>query len=303
MEADMRRLCLAASAALALVLLAACNNNSGGGGGSLTLSDFTTGTTHSSIWGQFAVPFTGGSPTCNINTPTAFDPTGWWGLNPAITPSSDTVGVTVFGDAACSRAQQTLYRSAMTVDLSPFYSRLAVPAGSTTPQGGRINKATLQFNVVAVAAPSNPAGFACSPYIGGVGKVSVLVRNAFVDQAGTQIPIGARLIQASPANGPYDAPHVIGAFPAAGDLIVDLSLVGGPGSYGNGAATISDTGPGIHAVTADVTRWVVGAVNLNMSTIGFTVAGIGESAISAPGALSFACRSWVQPTGFTIKFL
>jgi hypothetical protein len=275
----------------------------GGGNGGITLSNFTTGMTHSTVWGSFAVPFPGGSPHCDINVAPPFTPAGWWAVNPTITPSSDTVGVTVWPDTLCARAQQTLYRAAMMVDLSPFYPMLKIPAGSTTPQGGRINTATLQFNVVVASGNTNPFGFACSSFVGAAGKVHVLTRDAVIQQDQSQLVVGSsRLIQASPAAGPFDLTHVLGAFPRAGDLIADLTLLGGPGNIAGG--TISDTGPGIHAVTLDVTRWVVGAVNLNMQQIGFTVASIGEGAtIAVPAPSGFACRSWVQPTGFTIKFL
>lgn len=303
----MRRLQLAVWTLLTTTIIVACGGGGGGGNagsGGITLSDWWTGMTHSTVWGSFAVPFPGATPSCDINVAPPFSPTGWWAVNPTITPSSDTVGFTVWPDTTCSRAQQTLYRAAMMVDISGFYPVLKIPAGSTTPQGGRINKATLQFNVVVASGTNtNPFGFACSPYMGAVGKVSVLMRNAVVQQDQTQIAVGStRLIQASPAAGPFDLTHVLSAFPAAGDLIADLTLVGGPGIVG--AATITDPGPGMHAVTLDVTRWMVGAVNLNMQQIGFTVASIGEgAAITLPSPSPFACRGWVQPTIFDVKFL
>ncbi len=257
-----------------------------------------TGISHGTAFGQFAPPAPGrAEPTCkNINDPPpGLDPNKWWAANAVIVASSDAVGTTVFEDAACSRAMQTVYRSEMSIDLSPFYTTLSATPVSGTPQGARITKALLHFNVVPITPSSIPSGFLCSQYIGGVGVVSTLNRSVVF----TRSPTG--LTQVGPIS------NVAAAFPAADETIVDLSFASGPGTIG--AATITDIGapisggpPGIHAVDLDVTKWLRGAVNLNFQSIGFTVAGVGETPIVPPTFVNFDCRSWVQPTGIDVFY-
>ena len=196
---------------------------------------------------------------------------------------------------------ETLYRSVLVADLSSFYTRF--PTG-TTQVGNRLTKATLDFNVVAMT-PANPLNFPCDPFIGGAGLVNILQRNPFVTQGATQIPIDtgihAGLIQASPT-GPFNGPGIISAFPVVGDMAANLGAVTAVGTFANGSLVIMDTGPGIHNVKIDVLKWVRGAANLNMQTIGFSVAGINEATITVTTPVQFDCRSWVQPIQLNVEF-
>jgi hypothetical protein len=300
---NMREKPIVALAALLVLALAACN---GGQGGGITLSQWWNGVSHGTVWGDWALQNSSeGPPTSACNgalQPPRVEPAAWWAsVNPNITGGSDSVAYTVWSNTrpGCSRALQTVYRSEMVVDLSSFYAHAAE---STTPLGARINQAFLTFNVIPVAPPSNPLGWACDPYLGAVGVVSVLKRNAVITQGPSQLPLGSGLIQASPS-GPFDAATVMTAFPAAGDTAADLSVITGPGSYDSGKLVITDTGPGIHAVKIDVSKWVIGAVNLNMQSIGFTVAGLREGEILLSQDVQFECRTWVQPTQLNVLFL
>jgi hypothetical protein len=272
-----------------------------------------TGFSHSTVWGAFAVPNTSAPPPmtgCTSNTPPRIEPADFWAAQKAnITDHSDVVGTTLWSstDLSCPRALETNYRSVLVADLSNFYTKF--PTG-TTGVGNRISNATLQFNVIGSSfgiPVLNPLGFPCDPFIGGVGKVSVLQRNAVVTTGANTAPVPvdtslkAGLIQASP-NGPLTGPGVMGAFPAPGDLAADLTLIGAAGTFANGSLVIADTGPGIHNVKIDVTKWVRGAANLSMPFIGFTIASINETAIAVTTPVQFDCRNWIEPIDLNVTF-
>jgi hypothetical protein len=65
---------------------------------------------------------------------------------------------------------------------------------------------------------------------------------------------------------------------------------------------VVDTGPNLHQVTVDVLKWVRGATNLNMQSIGFTVTGIAEVTVTLPSATQFDCRAWIEPTSLNVTF-
>lgn len=277
----------------------------------VTPQTWWTGFSHSTVWGAFAVPNTSApapSTACTSNTPPRVEPADWWAAQAAnITDHADVVGTTLWSstDLSCPRAMQTVYRSVLVADLSNFYTRF--PSG-TTQVGNRISNATLQFNAIGsgFGVPVvNPLGFPCDPFVGGVGKVSVLQRNAVVTQGTSTIAVDpslrAGLIQASPT-GPFTGPGVLGAFPAPGDLAADLTLIGGAGTFANGSLVIADTGPGIHNVKIDVTKWVRGAANLNMPFIGFTIASINEPTITVTTPVQFDCRNWIEPIDLNVTF-
>jgi hypothetical protein len=196
---------------------------------------------------------------------------------------------------------ETLYRSVMVADLSNFYTKF--PSG-TTQVGNHISRATLTFNVVPMT-PANPLNFPCDPYIGSAGIVNVLQRDPFVTQSTTQVPIDTSLhsglIQASPTAG-FNGPSIIASFPAVGDPAANLGAVTAAGTFANGSLVIVDTGPRIHNVKVDVTKWVRGATNLNMQQIGFSVAGINEATITVTTPVQFDCRSWVHPLQLDADF-
>jgi len=272
-----------------------------------------TGFSHSTVWGAFAVTNTSAplpSTTCTSNTPPRVEPADFWAAQAAnITDHSDVVGTTLWSstDLSCPRALETNYRSVLVADLSNFYTRF--PSG-TTGVGNRISNATLQFNVIGsgFGVPVlNPLGFPCDPFIGGVGKVSVLQRNAVVTTGPNTAPVPvdttlrAGLIQASP-NGPVTGVGVMGAFPAPGDLAADLTLIGAAGTFANGSLVIADTGPGIHNVKINVTNWVRGATNLSLPLIGFTIASINETPITVTTPVQFDCRNWIEPIDLNVTF-
>jgi len=270
-----------------------------------------TGFSHSTVWGAFAVPNTSAPPPqtgCTSNTPPRVEPADFWAAQATnITDHSDVVGTTLWSstDLSCPRALETNYRSVLVADLSNFYTKF--PTG-TTGVGNRISNATLQFNVIGSGfgiPVLNPLGFPCDPFIGGVGKVSVLQRNAVVTQNPTTVPVDttlrAGLIQATPA-GPLTGPGVMGAFPAPGDVAADLTLIGAAGTFANGSLVIVDTGPGIHNVKIDVTKWVRGAANLSMPFIGFTIASINETTITVTTPVQFDCRNWIEPIDLNVTF-
>ena len=297
----MRKTMIGAICGLSAFMLSGCNSTP------ITPQTWFTGLSHSTVWGSFAVLNTGATQptsTCQANTPPKVDPPLWWSTQPpAITNISDAIGTTIWSstDLSCPRAMQTLYRSEMIADLTNLYSKLQ----GTTQPGGLISKAVLEFNVVNMT-PTNPLNFPCDPYIGAAGMVNVLRRNPVVTQGASQLPIGtslhAGLIQAT-SSGLLDGPNTIAAFPAAGDMAANLGLVTGPGTFANGTLIITDTGPGIHNVKIDVSRWVIGAVNLNMQSIGFSVAGINEATINPTTAVQFDCRSWVEPIQLNVQHL
>ena len=286
-----------------------------GGGGTNPPRTWFTGLHHSTVWGAFAVPnTTAPAPVnnCQSNTPPRIEPQDWWNAQlPTITDHTDAVGTTIWSstDLTCPRALQTLYRSVLVADLSNFYTQL--PAG-TTQVGNRISKATLEFNVIPMT-PTNPLNFPCDPAMGSAGMVNVLQRNAVVTQGSTNVPVGtglqAGLIQASPSPGPFDGPHVIASFPVVGDMAANLGLVTGPGTFANGSLVIVQTGApfvptgaNIYDVKIDVLKWVRGAANLNMPSIGFSVAGINEATITVSSVVQFACRTWVEPIQLNVEF-
>ena len=273
-----------------------------------TPQSWFTGLSHETVWGAWAVTITGTTPpqnNCQSNTPPEVDPPTFWATQPtAATNISDLVGTTLWSstDASCPRAMQFSSRSLMIADLSSFYAKF--PTG-TQGIGNRVSSATLDFRIANTLPPTNPAMFPCSSYIAGVGKIFVLKANPVIMQGANQIPVDttihAGLVQAQPA-GQLTGPDVIAAFPAAGDEAGDLTLIGGAGSYSNAAVVVSDTGPNLHEVKVDVMKWVRGAANLNMPTIGFTVASINETPINPATPVQFACQAFLEPVTLTVQF-
>ena len=306
----LRPLLVAGVVAAGVYSLLASNGTNPTGG---TPQTWFTGFSHSTVWGAFAVTNTSAPPPmsgCTSNTPPRVEPADFWAAQAAnITDHSDLVGTTLWSstDLSCPRALETVYRSVLVADLSNFYTKFQ---SGTTGVGNRITNATLQFNVIGSGhgvPVVNPGGFPCATFIGGVGKVSVLQRNAVVTTGVNSSPVPvdttlrAGLIQASP-NGPLTGAGVLGAFPAPGDLAADLTLINAAGTFANGSLVIADTGPDIHNVKIDVTRWVRGAANLNMPFIGFTIAGINEVPISLTTPVQFDCRNWIEPIDLNVTF-
>jgi hypothetical protein len=280
----------------------------GSGSTNTTPQTWWTGFSHSTVWAGFAVTNNSAPlPTtvCTSNTPPRIDPPAFWAAQaPNIIDHADAVGTTLWSstDLTCPRAMQHVYRSALVADLSSFYGKF--PSGATQV-GNNISKATLQFNAIVMTSNTNPLNFPCDPFIGGVGKVNVLKRNAVVTQGPATIPVDtslhAGLIQASP-NGPVTGQNTLTAFPTLGDQVAELTLIGGAGTFGNGAVVIVDTGPGIHNVKIDVTNWVRGAANLNLPMIGFSIASMNEAEITVTTPVQFACRSWIEPIDLNVQF-
>jgi len=280
------------------------------GGSPTTPQQWWTGFSHSTVWGAFAVPNTSAPPpaqNCSSNTPPRVDPPAFWAAQaPNITDHSDAVGTTLWSstDLTCPRAMEQVYRSVLVADLSDFYTKF--PSG-TSQVGNRISKATLQFNTIVMTSNSNPLGFPCDPFIGAVGKVNVLQRNDVIQTGANSTPVDttlrAGLVQASPSAGPFDGPTTLTAFPTRGDEAADLTLIGAAGNFANGSLVIADTGPGIHNVKIDVTKWVRGATNLNLPLLGFSIAGINEATITVTTPVQFACRNWIEPIELRVEFL
>lgn len=279
-----------------------------GGNSPPTPQTWWTGFSHSTVWAAFAVTNNSAPlPTTNCTPmgPPRIDPPAFWAAQAAnIIDHADAVGTTLWSstDLTCPRAMQHVYRSAMVADLSAFYGKF--PSGATQV-GNNISKATLQFNTIVMTSNTNPLNFPCAPFLGGVGKVNVLKRNAIVTQGTTTIPVDtslrAGLIQASP-NGPVTGANTMTAFPTVGDEVADLTLITAAGTFGNGSVVIVDTGPGIHNVKIDVTNWVRGATNLNLPIIGFSIASINESEITVTTPVQFACRNWIEPIDLNVVF-
>jgi hypothetical protein len=272
-----------------------------------TPQSWFTGLAHETVWGSWPVTITSATPpqtVCESNTPPRVDPPTFWAAQPtAATNISDLVGTTLWSSTdTCPRAMQFSSRSIMIADLSTFYAKF--PAG-TQGIGNRISKATLDFTVASTLPTTNPAGFPCSTYIGGVGKIFILEPNPVITQGANQVAVDttihAGLVLATSA-GQATGPDTIAAFPAVGDLAGDLTLIGAAGSYSNGAVVVVDTGPNLHDVKVDVMKWVRGATNLSMPTIGFTVASINETTINPASPVQFACQVFVEPTSLTVQF-
>jgi hypothetical protein len=284
-----------------------------------TPGSWFTGLAHATVFGAWGIndpigtnPMNG----CHIDTPHEVLPAEFWAAaGTAKTNVADLVGPTIWAatDASCPRATQSAFRSVMVADLSSFYSKF--PAG-TAGVGNRVSSATLVFNVIPIT-PINPSNFLCDPYMANVGFVSILQPTAVIQQGsnGTPIPVDTHLnstagpLQATPATGQLDGPSIMGAFPVGGDQAANLGTVSAAGSFANNGANnpsatlvVADTGPNVHQVTVDVLKWVRGATNLNMQTLGFTVTGIAETTVALQSATQFDCRAWIEPTSLTVAF-
>jgi hypothetical protein len=282
--------------------------------GSVSSQQWFTGFSHSTVWGAFATTTNYGSPpntVCFTDTPHRVEPGEFWNAqSTAITNHSDEVGTTFWSstDLSCPRAMQYVYRSILVADLSGFYPKF--PNG-TAQVGNRISKATLQFNVIPMTTNTITTDFPCDPFIGGAGKVNVVQRNAVVYAAGTVTAVNTSwhvgLIQAAPTGGPNSqpptGPNTLAAMPQLGDEVADLTRVQAAGTFNNGSLVVTSTGPGIHAVSIDVTKWVRGATNLNLPFIGFSIGSLFEApflTISQP--IQRDCRDWIEPTQLLIDF-
>lgn len=263
-----------------------------GGGSPPTPVEWWTGAVHGTLYGRFALQnATEGPPTAACDgprTPPLDEPADWWAaLGTNITGGSDAVGYTVWSNEkpGCSRAMQTVYRSVMMTDISSLYS----VAATSTDLAGLINTAHFEFNVIEQPA-TNPLGWTCNSYTGGIGQLSTL-------RPGATVAAGLTNVGQVPGNNVRD--NVINAFPQPGTPLSDLNNITGPGTRGRVTAT--DTGPSVHSFSVDVKDVLLGAINNNRQSLGFTIQSVGEMEIPLTSDVQFDCRTFVQPVRLRVS--